>query len=603
MISEAFIQELLRRVDIVEVLRTCLDIKKVGSNYVSCCPFHSDKTPSFTISPAKQFYHCFGCGAHGTAIGFMMKHYNLSFPDAVARLASSVGLSVPSSTAVSSHKRDAEGVLIPLLNRAVVFYKQTLSNRRDVLAYLSDRGLSSDTCQRFDLGFAPESYQTLRTVFGKQYSSPHLQEVGLVLIGNNGRLYDRFRDRIMFPIRSVHGDFIGFGGRVLSEGKQPKYLNSPDTTLFHKGQELYGLSNNMSFIRQDRAVIVVEGYIDLLSLVQNGINNVVASLGTSCTAAQMKLLFRYADVVYYCFDGDEAGRKAALRVAESVLSVLVEGKQVYFLLLPEGDDPDSYIVKQGYAGFRNILFQSKPLSSFLIDEWRVRYQVNTVEGRSMMIHGLRAVLSKINAPIFKISLIRELSALVNIPEEQLSSIIDTDTDSKIPSSGNTSEVVDYQGDVNNTRKLSNFRDSNRYRVPSLAQRIALLLLSKPRDVSNFTFPLQFLDIKSEDFYSLKDLVLILSELPPESHLDDIHSLLMSHPRASWFSKVLSLSQIELSREEWMAAFKESCLVLEKYYLENKCDFFLEKISKKTIECCEKEQFFLIMNRLQDLKSR
>ncbi|CUT17018.1 MULTISPECIES: DNA primase [Candidatus Ichthyocystis] len=601
MISEAFIQELLRRVDIVEVLRACLDIKRVGSNYVSCCPFHSDKTPSFTISPTKQFYHCFGCGAHGTAIGFLMKHYNLSFPEAVSRLASSVGMLVPTSTsASSSQKGDPESVLSPLLNKAVIFYKQHLSNSKSVIAYLSDRGLSSDTCQRFDLGFAPNSYQNLRAIFGKQYSSPDLKEAGLVSEGRNGSLYDRFRGRVMFPIRSVRGNFIGFGGRVLSENKQPKYLNSPDTTLFHKGHELYGLYHNMSFIRHERAAIVVEGYIDLLSLVQNGINNVVASLGTSCTTAQMKLLFRYADTVYYCFDGDAAGRKAALRVAESILPILVDGKQVYFLLLPEGEDPDSYVAKQGCDDFRNILFQSKPLSSFLIDDWRVRFQLDTVEGRAIMIHGLRETLLSINAPIFKISLMRELSVLTNIPEEQLLSI----TDAGRFSSSDTSSVVDYRGDSSNSKSYSaNIRDNNRYRVPSLAQRIARLLLSKPREISNFAFPIQFLDIQDEDFCSLKDLILVLSELSPGSNLDDIHSLLVSHPRARWFSKVLSLDRIELSRDEWMAAFRESCLALEKYYLESKCDIFLEKISKKTIDSCEKDQFFLIMNRLQDLKSR
>ncbi|WP_092401335.1 MULTISPECIES: DNA primase [Candidatus Ichthyocystis] len=598
MISEDFVRELLHRLDIVSVLRPYLDLKKVGANYVACCPFHSEKTPSFTVSPAKQFYHCFGCGAHGTAISFMMRHSRLPFPEAVTKLSSMVGLTVPISASLQNDKNKG---LSEWLSKAVSFYREQLLTNDAVLSYLTNRGLQSEVLERFNLGFAPNSYQNLRIFFRSQYSLTALQEVGLVSKSSKGGLYDRFRNRIMFPIRSFNGDFIGFGGRVLTEGVQPKYLNSPDTTLFRKGHELYGLYENSSFVRKERSVIVVEGYMDLLSLNQHGINNVVASLGTACTLSQTKLLFRYADTIYYCFDGDDAGRKAAIRVAENTLSILPDGKQVYFLLLPKGEDPDSYVASHGSRGFQEIIFKAKPLSLFLIDDWRLRYKVDTVEGRALMVHDLRAILSKINAPIFRAALVHELSSVVDIPDTHLSQIF---SNAVVDGGKYVNNSKEMQASVHNKPRFSGRRTADkgdRY-VPSLAQRVARLLLSRPGNVSDF--PRELLNVESEEFYALRDLVLILSDLPAkEFSIENLSDRLKYHPRSSWFSRVFSLSSAERSDEEWAVAFKEYCLALKRNCLEEKYDHFLKLMSKRSLNEAEKEQFISTMTLLKDIKCR
>ena len=354
MIPSDFIQTLLSRVDIVDVIDRSVPLKKAGANYQACCPFHSEKTPSFTVSPTKQFYHCFGCGAHGTAIGFLMEHDGKSFPEAVETLARDAGLTVPRvESAGERERREVSRDLNELLLDAAKFYRARLRESERAISYLKRRGLTGAIAAHFGIGYAPDGWQNLAALPG-DYADPQLEAAGLVISGDSGKRYDRFRDRIMFPIHDARGHVIGFGGRVLDSG-EPKYLNSPETPVFSKGRELYGLYLARNAIRAAGCVLVVEGYMDVVALAQHGVEYAVATLGTSTTAIHAQKLFRLADLVVYCFDGDAAGRKAAWRALETTLPVLTDGKEARFLFLPNGQDPDDYVRTHGKAMFERAL--------------------------------------------------------------------------------------------------------------------------------------------------------------------------------------------------------------------------------------------------------
>src|SRR6185503_7559289 len=342
MIPSDFIQTLLSRVDIVDVVDRSVPLKKAGANYQACCPFHSEKTPSFTVSPTKQFYHCFGCGAHGTAIGFLMEYGGKSFPEAVEQLARDAGLTVPRvESADERDRREQSGDLAETLQTAARHYRARLKESPEAIAYLKRRGLTGQVAAHFGIGYAPDAWQGLATAF-PDYENPALEAAGLVVRGDGGKRYDRFRDRVMFPIHDTRGRVIGFGGRVLDSG-EPKYLNSPETAVFSKGRELYGLYLARNAICDAGRVLVVEGYMDVVALAQHGIEYAVATLGTSTTPVHAQKLFRLADLVVFCFDGDNAGRKAAWRALENTLPVLTDGKEARFLFLPDGDDPDDFV--------------------------------------------------------------------------------------------------------------------------------------------------------------------------------------------------------------------------------------------------------------------
>ena len=343
MIPNDFIQTLLSRVDIVDVIDRYVPLKKAGANYQACCPFHGEKTPSFTVSPTKQFYHCFGCGAHGTAIGFLMEHGGKAFPDAVEELARDAGLEVPRvERPGESERREQAMDLTAITREAAKFYRAQLKDAPRAIEYLKERGLTGAIAARFGIGYAPDAWQPLASAFDR-YDEPALETAGLVIAGEGGKRYDRFRDRIMFPIHDSRGQVIGFGGRVLGDG-EPKYLNSPETPLFSKGRELYGLFLARQAIREAGTVVVVEGYMDVVALAQHGVDYAVATLGTSTTPApSSQKLFRQSDRVIFCFDGDAAGRKAAWRVLENALPVLADGKNAGFLFLPDGEDPDDFV--------------------------------------------------------------------------------------------------------------------------------------------------------------------------------------------------------------------------------------------------------------------
>jgi DNA primase len=416
MIPRDFIDTLLARVDIVDVIDRRVPLKKAGQNYQACCPFHSEKTPSFTVSPTKQFYHCFGCGAHGTALGFLMEYEHMGFPDAVAALAQDVGLPVPESGEPDRPKPPP--ALWDALEQAAQFYKKQLKQTPRAIEYLKQRGLTGVIAARYGIGYAPSGWSSLKQVF-PDYTADALAASGLVIDGDRGR-HDRFRDRIMFPIRNIKGQIVGFGGRVLDQG-EPKYLNSPETPLFHKGSELYGLFEARAAIKAAGRVIVVEGYMDVVALAQHGVEFAVAALGTATTPIHARTLLRHSDRLIFAFDGDNAGRKAAWRALENSLEALQDGKEVSFLFLPEGEDPDSYIRSHGQAAFLQLLdTDTVPLSAFLVRELARNRKLDSQEGRAALIKDAKPLLEKIAAPLLASLIQRQIAELANLQADELS---------------------------------------------------------------------------------------------------------------------------------------------------------------------------------------
>ena len=426
MIPESFIQELLSRVDIVDVVERYLPLKKAGANYQACCPFHSEKTPSFTVSPSKQFYHCFGCGAHGSAIGFVMQYAGLGFVDAVEELARSAGMQVPQVSERIHAARAQKAPLTELMARAMAFYREQLKASTKAIDYLKGRGVSGEIAARFGLGYAPDEWQGLERVF-PDYKDAALVECGLLIENEQGRRYDRFRDRIMFPILDQRGNVIGFGGRVLGDG-EPKYLNSPETPLFEKGRELYGLPQARKAIRDDDTVIVVEGYMDVVGLAQLGVENVVATLGTAATGANVQKLVKLADRVVFCFDRDSAGDRAARRAMENSLEFLEDGKSVEILQMPGSLDPDEYIREHGRAAFEKLLREGTTrLSEFLVREVRKpagetiekQFNLTAAEGRAQLVQEAKPLLQRISAPVLRVQITKTIADLAGLSQAEV----------------------------------------------------------------------------------------------------------------------------------------------------------------------------------------
>jgi DNA primase len=428
MIPQEFIQSLLGRVDIVDVVDRYVKLKKAGANFSACCPFHNEKTPSFTVSPTKQFYHCFGCGAHGNAIGFLMEYSGLAYPEAIRALAETVGMPVPETRGRPERPGGAEApALTARMMDALSYYRAELKKSKAAVEYLKGRGLSGEIAARYGLGYAPDGWQNLESVF-TDYSNASLKDTGLVIDSEpegaekKSRRYDRFRHRVMFPILDARGNVIGFGGRVIGEG-EPKYLNSPETPLFEKGRELYGLYQARRAIRDANQVIVVEGYMDVVALAQHGVENAVATLGTSTTPFHVAKLLKLADNVVFCFDGDAAGRKAAWRALEVSLPVLTDGKVVGFLFLPAEDDPDTYVRRLGKAAFLKALEEAKPLSQFLFSELAAHGDMATEEGRARFLAQARPLLAQIEAPALGAMLRRRLAELARLAPEEIDRLI------------------------------------------------------------------------------------------------------------------------------------------------------------------------------------
>ena len=421
LIPQQFIDELLARTDIVDIIDAYVPLKKAGKNHQACCPFHDDKTPSFTVSQQKQFYHCFGCGANGSAIGFLMEYQNMGFVEAVEELASRAGLEVPREAGQPGKASHDSAELYELTELVNKFYQQQLRKHAQaerVVSYLKGRGISGEIAAKYELGFAPPGWDNLISALGSSDDAQQrLLKTGTIIENDRGGYYDRFRDRLMFPIRDQRGRAIGFGGRVLDDSK-PKYLNSPETPIFQKGLELYGLYQARKELKNNDCIFIVEGYMDVIALAQHGIGNAVASLGTAATPEHIDKLFRLTGKLVFCFDGDEAGNKAAWRALENTLPLLKDGRQVYFIFLPEGEDPDSFVRQHGKPAFLDAGLQI-PLSEFLFKTLKAGSDTETPEARATMIEKARPLLSKVAGAAMKKILIDELARLTRYDADAL----------------------------------------------------------------------------------------------------------------------------------------------------------------------------------------
>ena len=426
-IPQSFIQELIARTDVVEVVGRYVQLKKGGANYMGLCPFHGEKSPSFSVSPSKQFFHCFGCGKNGNAIGFLMEHSGMNFVEAVKDLAQSYGMQVPEDEADpqerqrAAQQRQRQATLNDVLEKAGEAYRKQLKTSPRAIDYLKGRGLSGDIAKAFGLGYAPEGWRSLASVFA-DYQDPLLVESGLLISntedGGEEKRYDRFRDRIMFPIRNVKGECIGFGGRVMGDGT-PKYLNSPETPVFSKGRELYGLFEARTALREAGYVLVTEGYMDVVALAQSGFANAVATLGTACTTDHVQKLFRFTDAVVFSFDGDAAGRRAARKALDGALPYASDVRNVKFLFLPAEHDPDSYIREHGSEAFARLVSDATPLSRFLVDVARDGCDIDSAEGRALLASQARPLWLALPDGVLKTQLLGEFADLVGIGNREL----------------------------------------------------------------------------------------------------------------------------------------------------------------------------------------
>jgi DNA primase len=470
-IPQNFIDDLIARSDIVEVINARVPLKRKGKEYTACCPFHNEKTPSFTVSENKQFYYCFGCHARGNVIGFLMDYDHLSYIDAIETLAADQHLDVPheDSNFTNQNKQDKQP-FYDILKQASDLYQQQLKSSDRAIDYLKQRGLSGEIARQFKIGYAPQGWDFLISHIGKTSDNLNaLSKTGLIVTRDNNKTYDRFRDRIIFPITDQRGRIIGFGGRILDEG-EPKYLNSPENTVFHKGYELYGLYETKQALRKIERIIVVEGYMDVVALAQHGINYAVASLGTATTTEQIQKTFRTTHEIIFCYDGDNAGKKAAWRALENTLSVIRDGMVAKFLFLPEKEDPDTMVRKEGKDAFEQRIKNSTTLSEFLFEHLKAESDLSTKEGKAQLANKANKLIQKMHNSLFKDLLIEELSSLVGLSQQHLESKISSNTVKNTPPPKKVKPVRGQQILINKTRiaialLIQNPALASQYKVP------------------------------------------------------------------------------------------------------------------------------------------
>ncbi|MDR2710107.1 MAG: DNA primase [Burkholderiales bacterium] len=555
MIPNDFVQSLLARVDIVEVIDRLVPLKKAGANYVACCPFHKEKTPSFSVSPSKQFYHCFGCGAHGTAIGFLMEYSGKTFPEAVEDLAREAGLTVPQIH--TEHDKPAPPPdHYAMMQTAARFYRAQLRETPSAIAYLKQRGLTGEIAARYGIGYAPNAWQSLEQVF-PDYRNTALDALRLV-VQNEDRRYDFFRHRIMFPIHDARGRTIAFGGRVISDDDKPKYLNSPETALFSKGHELYGLYQARDAIRRQSCVIVVEGYMDAVALAQHGIDYCVATLGTATTAAHMQKLYRLTDNVVFCFDGDNAGRKAAWRALENALPVLQDGKRASFLFLPDGLDPDDFVRQRGRAAFEEALNRATPLSEFLLAEMTAQNPPHNAEGRAALIHALQPLLASVTAPALSALLRRRLAELTQLPESELRVLLSSRSTIRSGSTTRSGALNRAPSGIPSERVVP-FRAARR--APSLLRELLQAVVQQPELARQHTIPVA--DERSPEALALNDVVRYCREaqISPQTPLSvaGLIQTFADSPHHALIAEMLASAEAQAMPPELVASQFEAAL--------------------------------------------
>jgi DNA primase len=476
LIPKQFIVDLIDRADVVEVVGRRVQLKKAGKEYKACCPFHDEKTPSFTVSPGKGFYHCFGCGVHGNALDFLMQYDHMEFVEAVESLAGVMGVEVPREESLQPAR--SYDALFELASRVEHFFEAQLKANQPAVDYMKARGIDGATAKRFGLGYAPAGWSNVLDKFGTSKEAiERLLATGLIIRKDNGQHYDRFRDRIMFPIRDSRGRTIGFGGRVMAN-EEPKYLNSPETVLFHKGRELYGLYEARQALRSIERLVVVEGYMDVVGLARHGIDFATATLGTATTDEHLNRLFRMCDEIIFSFDGDRAGRAAAWRALENALPQIREGRQVRFVFLPEGQDPDSYVQAKGADAFVAALENALPLSDFLLEELSAQVDMESVDGRARLAELARPLVALIPPGVYRELLTERLAETVGLPSHKLEAILAKDEPTRPVRTGATSTRL---------RSRSKGAASGK---PSVVRRAITLVLHCPAaalniDVENF----------------------------------------------------------------------------------------------------------------------
>ncbi len=540
LIPQSFIADLLNRIDIVDVVGQHVKLKKAGANYQGLCPFHSEKSPSFSVSPTKQFYHCFGCGAHGSAISFAMEYSGLGYVDAIEDLARSAGLDVPREerTANDIARQQQTMALSEVMSSAADWYRQQLKVATRAVDYLKGRGLTGEIAKRYGLGYAPDGWQGLEVVFGSYANdevAKTLLEGGLLVQSEQNetnqttRRYDRFRDRIMFPIRNPKGQVIGFGGRILDQG-EPKYLNSPETPLFSKGNTLYGLFEARQAIRAQEYVLVCEGYMDVVALAQLGFPNAVATLGTACTANHVRMLLRQTDRIVFSFDGDSAGQRAAQRALEACLPLMSDDKEIRFLFLPTEHDPDSYVRTYGAAAFEKVIKEATSLSSFFFKIVSQGHELSTPEGRAQTHHAAKPLLLSMPPIALRTQILRELAIRTNSTPAELESFCGlTIVPAAIPqgsyaaspqrvtgfnqnNSGNRAQGTPWQASKGSARRVATLNIPPPQAPTDLAEQMLRVLIQFPHlgkalDVNKRTLALRASELRSSKAFELmKDLL-------------------------------------------------------------------------------------------------
>ena len=561
MISDSFKRDLLNRVDIVDIIQRHLQLKKAGANFSACCPFHNEKSPSFTVSPSKQFYHCFGCGAHGDAIGFLMEYSGLGYIEAIKELAAGAGMTMPDfEPRFGKKKEEDDPDLYDIMQRATQYYREQLKSSPRAVEYLKGRGLSGQVAARFGIGYAPDGWQNLQAVFPK-YDDKSLKEVGLVIENDAGKRYDRFRDRIMFPIVNQRGFVIGFGGRVIGAG-EPKYLNSPETPLFEKGRELYGLPQARQAIRDAGRVLVVEGYMDVVALAQHGVEYAVATLGTATTPTHVQKLLRQADEIVFSFDGDAAGRKAAWHALEVSLPATLDHKAIRFLFLPEGEDPDTYVRAKGKEAFEDLVGRAEPLSAYLLAQLRARVDTNTPEGRSRLLHEAKPLVMNItSAPALQLQLLKQVADLA----------------------GMTQTEVEQQWELRRTKAFASAWEKRELpKVPRTApQSVQRWLLKRLLVKSGLARELPLERFYGEDVESRGLVALTEYSLVQLDQGGNFDALVIDHFRGTEFETLFNqlrseLMVLNLSPEQAEAEFRDSLPKLERDHIDQQLNELQDK---------------------------
>ena len=569
MIPESFIQELLNRIDVVDIIDKRVTLKKAGANYLACCPFHQEKTPSFTVSPSKQFYHCFGCGEHGSAISFLIEYEGLTFVDAINDLANSIGLKVPNDAPHKIENNAENSNLEEIIKIASIYYQKQLRVSPKAINYLKSRGLTGEVAKEFSIGYAPEGWQNLKIAF-KKYEDESLVKAGLVVRNEKGKYYDRFRNRIIFPIYSDKGKIIGFGGRIIDPEDTPKYYNSPETPLFQKSYELYGLLASRKPIREKGYVLVVEGYMDVVGLAQNGIRNTVATLGTATTAFHIKKLIRYTQEIVFCFDGDNAGRSAAWRAMNNSLVSVTDNIQLKFLFLPDTHDPDSFVKENSAKEFELLAQNSMPLTEYIIKYLTIGNDLVTSEKRVKFLNEIKPILNELTAPKLLMIFKKRIAELINLEVDEINEILEL---KKI-----------YK--KNDSSKLPN-------RLPmKSSRRFCLLLILKPE-----------LIIKEDSEYFTSDTIddkLVLAVIDLKDGAIENNSASIMHLLASRFDDEL-IKQVnaqlatfddEMNLEEEINALRVS---IKKRYFSKVNKHKLTETTKKSLNSLSDEEREFLKN--------